>query len=597
MAGKINLVIAADDQASGSIRRTETALEGLGDKSNRAASTAAKGWDKLTDTLTSRLGPASGAAEGAMGRLGGVVQGMGPMAMGAVGAVAGLAAGIAALAISGVGHFITLAGKVRDFKNQSGLAAEEASRWLSLTDDFGISSETLGKNLFKLEKNISTNGEALGRYGIEVARNKQGLTDVTGTILNVADAYKATFDPAERAALLATAFGKSGAEMVPILERSRKEIKAMYEGVREGEIFSQADLDKALKFEMAVDDMGDAFGQLQRTAGEALVPFLTKLAEGAAKGLDMIDGFFDAVGKADKWLGERIGFLGALQQKEQELKGTQDAGNITYERRLELVQEYTDKLNAAIGTYTAFMSAELGLAQAERNYNEALRENGATFDLNSEKGLKMAQVRNGLIDAVLRTAEATIAESGANWDGARRQEEYIGRLEAAKQKHPELAGAIQTVIDKIRAVPPTATTEIRANSNVPEKAREAADSLNALTSRPWYVQIIEVVQRASDALPFGGAVKAIGRRAHGGPVSAGQVYLVGEEGPELAMFGRSGNIVPNDQLSSGRAIGGGQLTVQVFVSGSVLSEEDLVDAVHAGLLRKQTLGGSLGMNR
>lgn len=41
------------------------------------------------------------------------------------------------------------------------------------------------------------------------------------------------------------------------------------------------------------------------------------------------------------------------------------------------------------------------------------------------------------------------------------------------------------------------------------------------------------------ALPFGG------KRAAGGPVSAGSAYLVGEEGPELFVPGRSGSIAPN----------------------------------------------------
>lgn len=43
---------------------------------------------------------------------------------------------------------------------------------------------------------------------------------------------------------------------------------------------------------------------------------------------------------------------------------------------------------------------------------------------------------------------------------------------------------------------------------------------------------------------FGGA------RAMGGPVSAGKAYLVGEKGPELAVFGQSGNVVPNNALQN-----------------------------------------------
>ncbi len=44
------------------------------------------------------------------------------------------------------------------------------------------------------------------------------------------------------------------------------------------------------------------------------------------------------------------------------------------------------------------------------------------------------------------------------------------------------------------------------------------------------------------------AARINGARALGGPVMAGGRYLVGERGPELVDFGRSGTVIPNDQL-------------------------------------------------
>jgi len=63
-------------------------------------------------------------------------------------------------------------------------------------------------------------------------------------------------------------------------------------------------------------------------------------------------------------------------------------------------------------------------------------------------------------------------------------------------------------------------------------------------------------------------------KALGGPVRAGEPYVVGEKGPELFMPGVSGNIVPNDQLQSPtrRSSGGGgpaptSVVVNVYASG------------------------------
>jgi hypothetical protein len=44
----------------------------------------------------------------------------------------------------------------------------------------------------------------------------------------------------------------------------------------------------------------------------------------------------------------------------------------------------------------------------------------------------------------------------------------------------------------------------------------------------------------------------IGKRAAGGPISAGNPYLVGEEGPELILPGTSGTVVPNDIFAATR---------------------------------------------
>ena len=62
---------------------------------------------------------------------------------------------------------------------------------------------------------------------------------------------------------------------------------------------------------------------------------------------------------------------------------------------------------------------------------------------------------------------------------------------------------------------------------------------------------------------LGGLFNFGGKRAAGGPVSAGSSYLVGERGPELFTPSRSGAIVPNN------AMGGiGNITVNVDATGS-----------------------------
>ncbi len=80
-----------------------------------------------------------------------------------------------------------------------------------------------------------------------------------------------------------------------------------------------------------------------------------------------------------------------------------------------------------------------------------------------------------------------------------------------------------------------------------------------------------------------------GKRASGGPVSAGGTYVVGEDGSELLqMGGRSGNIIPNGGVVGG-VVGGATYNVYLTVEGSVTTERELV--AHLGdALRRQMAG-------
>lgn len=92
---------------------------------------------------------------------------------------------------------------------------------------------------------------------------------------------------------------------------------------------------------------------------------------------------------------------------------------------------------------------------------------------------------------------------------------------------------------------------------------------------------------------FGGA------RANGGPVSGGQMYMVGERGPELFVPGRSGTIVPNDKMGGG---GGVNVVVNVDAKGSNVAGNDqdanqlgrvISAAVQSELIKQQRPGGLL----
>jgi len=68
-------------------------------------------------------------------------------------------------------------------------------------------------------------------------------------------------------------------------------------------------------------------------------------------------------------------------------------------------------------------------------------------------------------------------------------------------------------------------------------------------------------------------------RAGGGPVSAGQLYMVGEQGPEYFVPQQSGTIIPNGQG------GGGGDTINIYLSGVVGDGDAVIRTIHDGLRR------------
>jgi hypothetical protein len=88
-------------------------------------------------------------------------------------------------------------------------------------------------------------------------------------------------------------------------------------------------------------------------------------------------------------------------------------------------------------------------------------------------------------------------------------------------------------------------------------------------------------------------------RANGGPVGAGQSYIVGERGPELFVPSRSGSIVPNDRLGGGDNV---SVVVNVDAKGTSVQGNDqegnqlgrvLSAAIKAELIKQKRPGGLL----
>ena len=103
---------------------------------------------------------------------------------------------------------------------------------------------------------------------------------------------------------------------------------------------------------------------------------------------------------------------------------------------------------------------------------------------------------------------------------------------------------------------------------------------------------------AGGGFAFGGGLNLLPGRANGGPVSGGQMYMVGERGPELFVPGRSGSIVPNDKMGGGES----SIVVNVDAKGTSVQGNDqngnqlgrvIAAAIQQELVKQKRPGGLL----
>ena len=133
-------------------------------------------------------------------------------------------------------------------------------------------------------------------------------------------------------------------------------------------------------------------------------------------------------------------------------------------------------------------------------------------------------------------------------------------------------------------------------------AQAAVSVLNDLKRSLVEVAIQRAVSGLGDRVGgfLGDVFKNLGKRANGGPVSAGGAFVVGEKGPELLQMGsRGGNIIPNNQLGGGTT---NIVNVSVDASGSSVSGSQtegqalgqlIGSVVQTTIVQEQRAGGLL----
>ena len=231
VVGRLAVLLGLDSTAF------EKGLTAASKEANRSAKDIEHSFGGLGNVFSSLLGPLSslggqlGSTMDTIGEsIGGALRTLGPMGSGvaAVGAAAvGAAAGVGVLGSAMFSLAESGAETIETFTHLSektGISREDLVAWGAVAKVGGTNLETFQTGVKRLEVAISGLTPA-GKVAREVLQSI-GVTakDPQEALLEVADKFSHMEDGAQKAAIAVAIFGRSGTEMIPILDGGREAI-------------------------------------------------------------------------------------------------------------------------------------------------------------------------------------------------------------------------------------------------------------------------------------------------------------------------------------------------------------------------------------
>ena len=240
-------------------------------------------------------------------RLGNSMQGLQGQVKNASMAVSGLGMAFRALgAALAVGGFaaaiksgIDLADNMRDLSQQTGVAIETLGQFKVAAELSGSSIENVAKSLGKLNQNMvkaaTGNKDMAANFaylGISVKNADGTLKSADQVLLQVADSFSKMEDGAVKNSLAVDLLGKSGRELIPLLNLGSKEIERF--GIGIGSNFAnQADA-----FNDRLGLMKAQMTVLSVQVGSALLPVMNLLLDAVMEGTQLFGAFATEVFKS-----------------------------------------------------------------------------------------------------------------------------------------------------------------------------------------------------------------------------------------------------------------------------------------------------------
>jgi hypothetical protein len=221
--------------------------------------------------------------------------------------------------------------------------------------------------------------------------------------------------------------------------------------------------------------------------------------------------------------------------------------------------------------------------------NELLQDKINGTELEYQKRLLIDQIMQNNSTLQRRDVEAIVAKNEA-------LKNQLKTVEDLNTIYNQIGTSITSgVLDSI-------TAAVEGTKSLGESAAQVLKDIGKQLLRSGIMQLLTSLGGNDGVGFFSFLAGTLGKRATGGPVSAGTSYMVGERGPELFTPKHGGSIVPNNALGGGNT----NVVVNVDASGSSVQGDQaqakqlgvvVSAAVQAELVKQQRPGGLLAGTR
>ena len=463
----------------------------------------------------------------------------------ALGALTVVASAAGAALVAGLKQATDRADDMRDLAAASGVTVEQLSRLGFAGQQSGVELEKIGKALAKLAKG--------------------GATDANAELLRLADQFRAMPDGAAKTAAAIDIFGeKLGPGLIPLLNEGREGLQALADtSDRFGATISGATADAADAFNDNLGALKLAATGLGNSLASDLLPFLaaysgqvveaaksgdqfrtsvgaiSTLVKGLVVGVDFAVTTFQSFGRA---IGAVFAALAAFDEGE-----FSRAGDILRELRKdadEVDKGFAERyltLTEGAAMQVAQKAPELAKQIASPVTKAAVQVKDSLAEIQSDMREWLARLNTSVAQDIARDVK----------------QNYDGTLYTLEVRAQETTEKISTFAEQGARNMQSAFADFLFDpfqDGLKGMLRSFIDVIRRMVAEQAAAKLLG--SKSDGGFGFGdvvtGAISSFfgGFKASGGPVSGGKAYVVGEQGPELFMPGRSGTIVPNGAMGS-----------------------------------------------